>query len=201
MPLLQASAQAAAQSCSGGTDGVTCGTKWYTAGWDNTYGVGQQMNALEIFQAQLIDTVRGPLTNSTGGTSQGDPSAGTGGDSKAGVPTSAITTSDKAGAGIVTALILVGILGGAWCVFLPFLGDVVEVEANADISAGGWWARPPTSSRDEKVAVYYEDDDRCALHKDGMSTAKEMEGWIPRTLAQSATNIGRCYGVCFAASC
>jgi mannan endo-1,6-alpha-mannosidase len=95
---------------------VTCGTKWYTGTWDNTYGVGQQMNALEIFQVQLIDTVGGPLSNTTGGTSQGNPSAGTGGDAKAGVPTSAITTKDKAGAGIVTALILIGILGGAWYV-------------------------------------------------------------------------------------
>jgi mannan endo-1,6-alpha-mannosidase len=114
MPMLRASAIAAAQSCSGGADGVTCGTKWYTGAWDNTYGVGQQMNALEIFQTQLIDTVGGPLSNTTGGTSQGNPSAGTGGDAKAGVPTSAITTKDKAGAGIVTALILIGILGGAW---------------------------------------------------------------------------------------
>lgn len=52
--LLRASASAAAQSCSGGRDGVTCGTKWYTGGFDGTYGVGQQMSALETIQGLLV---------------------------------------------------------------------------------------------------------------------------------------------------
>ncbi|KAK4494275.1 hypothetical protein PRZ48_014573 [Zasmidium cellare] len=55
MPLLQASARAAAES---------------------------QMNALEVFQSNLISTAKGPVTNSTGGTSQGDPNAGTDSGSK-----------------------------------------------------------------------------------------------------------------------
>ena len=52
--LLVASAEAAAKSCSGGTDGVTCGEKWYTGGYDGNYGVGQQLSALEVTQALLI---------------------------------------------------------------------------------------------------------------------------------------------------
>jgi len=71
-PFLAASAMAAAQSCSGGTDGVTCGTRWYEDGWDNTWGVGQQMSALEVIQSNLITHVDGPVTNTTGGTSKGD---------------------------------------------------------------------------------------------------------------------------------
>ncbi|KAF1350636.1 glycosyl hydrolase family 76-domain-containing protein [Delphinella strobiligena] len=55
MPLLTTSAQAAAQACSGGTDGVTCGARWYLDGWDGTYGIGQQLSALEVTQALLID--------------------------------------------------------------------------------------------------------------------------------------------------
>ncbi|KAI7312349.1 hypothetical protein KC315_g12008, partial [Hortaea werneckii] len=55
-----------------------------------------------------------PVSNETGGISRGDPSAGTGGDSAPGAPTSQITTGDKAGAGILTAVILIGLLGGAW---------------------------------------------------------------------------------------
>ncbi|KAI6812247.1 mannan endo-1,6-alpha-mannosidase [Hortaea werneckii] len=113
-PNLQASAQAAAQSCSGGDDGVTCGTRWTTGGWDNTWGVGQQMNALEVVQGMLIQKATGPVSNETGGISRGDPSAGTGGDSAPGTPSSQITTGDKAGAGILTAVILIGLLGGAW---------------------------------------------------------------------------------------
>jgi len=118
LPLLASSAQAAAQQCSGGSDGATCGTKWYVGStWDGTYGVGQQMSALEVIQSNLIQQVTGPVGNSTGGTSQGDPSAGTGGDSAStGAPgtTRHITTADKAGAGILTALFVVSTLGVAW---------------------------------------------------------------------------------------
>ncbi|KAF2103854.1 glycoside hydrolase, partial [Rhizodiscina lignyota] len=52
--LLQASAKAAAQSCSGGSDGATCGNKWYVKGWDGTWGVGQQLTAMETIQALLV---------------------------------------------------------------------------------------------------------------------------------------------------
>jgi len=113
-PYLVTSANAAAAQCSGGSDGVTCGHTWTSATWDGTYGVGQQMSALEVIQSNLIDNVQGPLNNKSGGTSQGDASAGTGGDSNPNQPASAITTADKAGAGIITAIILVGLLGGAW---------------------------------------------------------------------------------------
>ncbi|KAK4569603.1 hypothetical protein LTR86_003366 [Recurvomyces mirabilis] len=112
--LLTDSAAAAAKSCTGGNDGVTCGTKWTTGTWDNTWGVGQQMNALEVVQGLLINQVAGPVSNLTGGTSQGNPSAGTGGDTRPGAPTQQITTGDRAGAGILTAIILVALLGGAW---------------------------------------------------------------------------------------
>lgn len=51
---LKASAVGAAKSCSGGADGVTCGSKWYTGSWDGTSGVGQQLSALEITQSLLM---------------------------------------------------------------------------------------------------------------------------------------------------
>jgi mannan endo-1,6-alpha-mannosidase len=51
---LKASAVGAAKSCSGGNDGVTCGSKWYTGAWDGTSGVGQQLSALEVTQALLM---------------------------------------------------------------------------------------------------------------------------------------------------
>jgi mannan endo-1,6-alpha-mannosidase len=53
-PRLYASAKAAARSCSGGADGVTCGTKWYVDGWDGTKGMGQQLSALETIQSLLV---------------------------------------------------------------------------------------------------------------------------------------------------
>ncbi|GAB7363225.1 hypothetical protein MBLNU230_g3507t1 [Neophaeotheca triangularis] len=121
MPLLQASAEAAATSCTGGANGNQCGTQWHVGEWDRTYGVGQQMCALEVIQSNLIDTVDGPVgnnnkTGNTGGISEGDPTAGTGSEGIAPPPgsTNEISSGDKAGAGILTALIIITILGGAW---------------------------------------------------------------------------------------
>ena len=81
------------------------------------------MNALEIFQTNLEDQVAGPLSNNTGGTSKGNPSAGTGPDSSGGGggggragASNPITGGDRAGAGILTALVVVFVLGGAWYV-------------------------------------------------------------------------------------
>lgn len=120
-PYFQASAQAAASQCDGTAAGVTgdaCGTKW-TAGatWDGSYGIGQQMSALQIVQANLIQSAGYPVTDKTGGISKGDPGAGTGGDESTttGAPDlHPISTGDRAAAGIATAVVIVVILGGAW---------------------------------------------------------------------------------------
>ena len=79
-------------------------------------GVGQQMGALEVIQANLIDQVPVPVTNNTGGTSKGDPGAGGGGSSSSNPALSQdpITGKDKAGAGVLTTLVLISVIGGAW---------------------------------------------------------------------------------------
>ncbi|KAI5960657.1 DCW1 [Candida pseudojiufengensis] len=50
------SSNAAAGSCSGGSDGVTCGLSWtnWTVGWDTYYGLGEQMSALECIQNLVV---------------------------------------------------------------------------------------------------------------------------------------------------
>ncbi|CAK4007101.1 mannan endo-1,6-alpha-mannosidase [Lecanosticta acicola] len=119
MPYIQTSAQAAAAQCSGGTDGITCGTKWTTNGvWDGTYGVGQQLCALEIIQSNLIQQSYAPVTASRGGISQGNASLGTGGDDGGNpIVLSPITTADRAGAGIVTIVVILGtVAGGYWII-------------------------------------------------------------------------------------
>jgi len=111
MPKLQASAQAAALQCNGPDN--ACGLRWTKgAAYDGSTGVGEQMAAMEVFQSLLSPDSPGPANNKTG-TSRGDPSAGTGGDSAI-VPQSQITTGDRIGAGFMTTVILLGILGGAW---------------------------------------------------------------------------------------
>jgi mannan endo-1,6-alpha-mannosidase len=112
-PLLQSSARSAVATCTAGFDGNQCGLKWTLEANDGSLGVGEQMSALEVVQANLIDNVPGPLTNATGGTSIGNPAAGSSVGSTS-VVFNAITTSDKAGAGILTVLVLVGFFSGAW---------------------------------------------------------------------------------------
>jgi mannan endo-1,6-alpha-mannosidase len=67
-------------------------------------GVGQLMAATEVIQSNLIQQVKVPITNSTCGTSQGDPSAGT--NPNLLIPDEPPAMRDKASAGDLTALVL-----------------------------------------------------------------------------------------------
>lgn len=112
MPKLKASAEAAAKTCTGGALGTTCGLKWTAQKWDQTKDFGQQMAALEVIQSNLITRVAPPVTSDNGGTSIGNPAAG--GDPEPPKPKALsypITTSDRAGAGILTVLMMVTIGG------------------------------------------------------------------------------------------
>jgi mannan endo-1,6-alpha-mannosidase len=114
LPKLQASAQAAAKQCSGGSDGEHCGIRWYQTTWDGTNGLEQQMAALGVFSANMIAFMNTqPLTSTTGGTSKSDPNAGLTGNSPTtpGEQLTPITTADRAGAGIITAIFLTGWVG------------------------------------------------------------------------------------------
>jgi len=122
-PYLQASATGAASACSGlwpagvpgGTPGTACGLKWTTGTYDEWTGVGQQMAALSVIQSNLVPVTLPPVTASTGGTSKGNPAAGTNTNvGPTGLETTPVTTADKAGAGILTALVIFTFVGGAW---------------------------------------------------------------------------------------
>jgi mannan endo-1,6-alpha-mannosidase len=113
MPKLAASATAAALQCNGGANGRMCGLSWSKgADWDGTQGVGQQMAAMSAVFVNLLplESVAPPVTNQTGGTSVGNPNAGAQSVANPAAITPA-TTGDKAGAGIVTTLILVSATG------------------------------------------------------------------------------------------
>ncbi|KAK4145387.1 glycosyl hydrolase family 76-domain-containing protein [Dichotomopilus funicola] len=75
-PLLEASAIAATSTCTGGDNDRMCGLKWNTRKWDGTTGVGQQMAAMEVILANMIERSPPPVTDWDGGTSVGDPAAG-----------------------------------------------------------------------------------------------------------------------------
>ncbi|GME99242.1 unnamed protein product [Ambrosiozyma monospora] len=119
MDYLYKSAEAAAVSCSGGTDGVTCGQKWTTGSYDGLYGLGEQLSALEVMQSTLIletDVAPAPLSNSTGGTSQGNTNAGLDTKDATNVNQMTIKQKDKVGAAIITAIVLAVLM--AMCVWM-----------------------------------------------------------------------------------
>lgn len=118
MRKLRPSASAAARTCTGGSDKASCGLKWSEGKWDGMKDVGLQMSALEVMQSTLISRVDPPVTNDTGGTSKGDPGGGS--DPPIPVPhalSMTISTADRAGAGILTGLMAMLVIGStAWLV-------------------------------------------------------------------------------------
>jgi hypothetical protein len=120
MPLLQHSAVRAAQTCNGPSNhnggSYQCGMTWYHDGYDGKYGVGPQMAALNTISVLNAERVPPPYTSRTGGTSQGNPGLNTGDDSTR-LPIfndHKATTADKAGAAILTIMVLGGMLGGGY---------------------------------------------------------------------------------------
>lgn len=111
------SANAAAwSSCTGGTDGHTCGLSWINLTWDGVYGLGEQMSALEVIQNLRVLDVPAPYTAADGGSSIGNPAAGYG-ETETDASPLTIDAGDKAGASIITAVVGAAIVGAAaWLV-------------------------------------------------------------------------------------
>ncbi|KAI6376743.1 hypothetical protein MCOR25_002707 [Pyricularia grisea] len=59
--LLLPSAQAAASTCTGGTNSTQCSHRWWTGAYDNDTGLGQEMCALETIQGVLSSAAAPPL--------------------------------------------------------------------------------------------------------------------------------------------
>ncbi|KAI1658054.1 glycoside hydrolase family 76 protein [Daldinia decipiens] len=110
LPVLKDSAQAAVKQCTGPPAGKTCGFGWASGTFDNSVGAGQTMNVLGAVSSLLVGKAKSPVTMASGGTSEGDPNAGAGSDSFMRTP-APITTGDRAGAGILTALVLASAVG------------------------------------------------------------------------------------------
>jgi len=116
LPILRNSTEAAVRQCTGGETGRKCGFYWSEGVFvdpavDKTSGAGEQMNVLAAVSSLLIDKTP-DLANNHTGTSKGNPLAGT---KSRGViePLEPITAGDRAGAAILTILIL-GIAISTW---------------------------------------------------------------------------------------
>ena len=77
-PLLATTATAAASFCDQGTNNTQCTMWWTTTSGPLTLGVGQQMSALNVFNANMMKFMKNSsvTTANSGGTSQGNPDAG-----------------------------------------------------------------------------------------------------------------------------
>ena len=110
MAPLRTSAAAAALQCSGAPTGRVCGLSWSKkSAWDGTHGVGQQMAALEVIQSLLIKEAKPIFSNTTGGTSSGNPNAGS--NQVDYTKMTPPTTAGKAGAAILTVVIVGSAVG------------------------------------------------------------------------------------------
>ncbi|UNI21111.1 Mannan endo-1,6-alpha-mannosidase [Purpureocillium takamizusanense] len=115
-PILKKSTAAAIKQCTGAALGRQCGFKWATGVYDGKTGAGQQMSVLAAVASQLVGLDgKAPVTGKSGGTSKGNPNAGSGGDTDPADRHRPITTADRVGAGFVT-FTLVALVGGvfAW---------------------------------------------------------------------------------------
>ncbi|OHF02891.1 glycosyl hydrolase family 76 [Colletotrichum orchidophilum] len=112
LPVLRNSSLSAIKQCTGGASGRVCGFYWTRGEFidpavDKTSGAGEAMNVLAAVQSLL--EVDPPATNITGGTSRGDPNAGM--NSNPFKEFEPLTTGDRAGAGILTFVVLSSAIG------------------------------------------------------------------------------------------
>lgn len=115
MGKFKASAVAAGQQCSGGSDGKHCGIRWtMKSEWDGTMGLEQQMSVLGVLNAVMVPfTADGPYNADNGGKSKSDPHGGSNPEGSTGP--APITSGDRVGAGILTAVfVLVWVGAISW---------------------------------------------------------------------------------------
>lgn len=182
-PLLDASAMAAAQQCTGGSNGRMCGLIWANNNghWDGTTGIGQQMAAMEVVLGTMIKNLDDPVTDSTGGTSIGNPDAGT---EAAGAIDGfsamnlmrPITKADVAGAYILTVITVIFLVSGIWFV----LQDDKETTSRRaewrdfrnDLACGGVFRLQRSTNREGNGANQERDFEKWerTINLDGPST-------------------------------
>ncbi|KAK7991390.1 hypothetical protein PG988_000184 [Apiospora saccharicola] len=117
MTVFESSARAGVAACNRGDNGQLCGFEWTQNGGAQSpkqTSAVHQMNVLGALTGLMMKEAEPPVTNATGGTSKGD--AG-GGNSLPNLRAMReITAADRAGAGILTSLVLAGFLGS--CVWM-----------------------------------------------------------------------------------
>ncbi|KAF5018426.1 hypothetical protein F66182_9600 [Fusarium sp. NRRL 66182] len=137
MPLLRASAVAAVDKCTGGDNERMCGLYWNKDKFEGDISIGQQMAALEVTLACLIQDRPAPLTRDTGGTSKANPGGGAAdvGRTTPDLSLDPLPAGDKAGAAILTIIVVGGLIAGMLWIFFDETSDSGPID-----QLGGFWA-------------------------------------------------------------
>lgn len=119
--ILRTSAKGAAAQCSGGDDGLTCGSDWSRSEWDGTSGLGQELSALNVIVANL--KVGGRLATANGSATEAgsDGTFGSNDTDLMGTPGAANgTTTDSASSGshVVVSSMALAVAVGSVMAFL-----------------------------------------------------------------------------------
>ncbi|KAK2673345.1 hypothetical protein RAB80_010888 [Fusarium oxysporum f. sp. vasinfectum] len=98
---------------------------WTKDKFEGEVTIGQQMAALEVTLACMIQDRPAPLTKDTGGTSKANPGGGAEdvGRTTPDLDYKPLPAGDKAGAAIITILILAGLLAGMFWIFFDETSD------------------------------------------------------------------------------
>ena len=121
--ILSTSAIAAGQSCTGGSFGDQCGLNWRLGRFDGNNQVPTSIAALDTFNGLMYSQWgKSPMKATTGGTSPGINNTKGSGNYQTGLQTQfeikPATKSDKAGAGIATAIVISAMVGlSGWLVY------------------------------------------------------------------------------------
>ena len=120
IPKLQVSAEGAAKSCTGNGQNL-CGNRWY-GGYDGQNSMENAISGSQMMSAVMVNFLgvsSKPVSTATGGNGTSEPNAGTGKSSQSSESAvlPPITTADKAGAGILTAVLAAGVIGGSIFLF------------------------------------------------------------------------------------
>ncbi|CZR60701.1 related to mannan endo-1,6-alpha-mannosidase DCW1 precursor [Phialocephala subalpina] len=105
MPILQETAKAAADTCTGGVSGTECALSWTGSSDSSDFGLGQQLSALSYVQALLVSQAATPVTMSTGGSNG---TVTTGGGASSTSTSGSSTTSGSAATTTNSAAVAVG---------------------------------------------------------------------------------------------
>ena len=116
-PLIRASALAAARTCDGGYSGHTCSMNWLLDTTDGVYGLGEQIDALDVMQALLIHSKPLPYSEAGGRIRMSSSSSASSSSSVESSSTASVIQHEGSAAALTTGFLSTIVGAIAWMLF------------------------------------------------------------------------------------